>query len=169
MTPEPPVLLGHVWDLDTVSRVRMLRSQQAISEHEIANCAEPELQQRAIYRRLAEHFIDAARVHAVEVDPGDLAYETREGPLSRVRTITTRWNPEPRALAVHERGHFRTGVGPQIIRSGLLVAYLPRRPSLLGLVGAADRIQFALVGWHETERRWMFTPDATAIAPNEPL
>lgn len=160
MSDEPPVLLGHVWDLDIVSKVRMLRSQRAVSEHEMANWAEPDLQQRLIYRRLAEQFIDAARVHAVEVNPGDLAYETREGPLSRVRTIITRWNPAPRALAVHERGHFRCEVAPQIIRSGMLFAYLPRKPSLMGLVGLADQIHFTLAGWHESERRWLFVSQA---------
>lgn len=164
MIPGRPLQPGHVWDLDTVRKVQGLTCQSIISEFAlIGSIASLARQHQHEFERLKYQMIEAARVHAVEMHPDDIRIEVT-GAKYGIR-YRAAWKPrEPEIVVVGEGGWaVRASVPWEFIKRGsfFLEQVGPLRPG--------PTVHCVLVGWHETERRWMFTPDATTIAPNEPL
>ena len=164
MSSESPVMAGYVWDLDTVRKVQGLTCHSIISEFALTSSIATTAQwHQHESERLKYQMIEAARVHAIEMHPDDVHIEATSAEYG-IR-YQAAWEPrEPKIVVVGEGGWaVRALVSWEFIKRGsfFLEQVGPLRPG--------PTVHCALVGWHETERRWMFTPDATIIAPNEPL
>lgn len=175
-----------IWDLRTIDTIESLYSRYI--EHDMARNAyrNPKAVAEHLHRRLADEFMRAAQVYAVDVHPGDLEAHSEpyyvdhrprkiKGGLYAVDMVGSH-NGEPVPMGVLYEMRWRPKTLTALFQGGpmdgqyvdLNEVTLQHRAidvevitdvDFMGAEGVrTDKFTYDLTGWHERGRHWVFTP-----------
>lgn len=118
----------------------------------------------AALKQAGLELVEAGHTFGIEIHPDDLRIETSE--MSEVCAVagTVRWRPSTREVVLVGGPCDGSIYALRTVGEPLTVLARSLKPStLLSPQTAAirldlDRVIYRLGGWHETDRRWVYTP-----------
>lgn len=152
--------MGTVWTREQIQQARGLRAQAVVDQEMIDRRALLDVF-AATRQRLARAIVEMAHPFAIEINPGDLHFEEVEEGF--VVDVVACWRPTTKE--VHFRGGARDGEILAIPNAGPFgTVRVPRLAlSAMDASGGVDPAALATladlyecVGWHETDRRWIY-------------
>lgn len=147
------------WTLRQIDQAQGLSHRVAVSHPAVLESAG--LAAELAGAGAAEALVEAAHTFGIELHPGDLTVEPRELPELAATQITVRWRPTTREVVPvggpldGEVGAHRLVPEPLVVALGPTLAW--GGPDV-GPHRHPRSMNYYLAGWHETDRRWVYTP-----------
>lgn len=150
-----------VWTPEQMAAVRGTTAQAVVPHPALHR--DPDAAVAAARTEVARNLIEACRVHAVEVHPGDIAFGVTLAPNSLGTVISGSWQPSTREVEFYggplDGRVYAIQNAPQAVNVAVAPPMAPwHRPDAADIALAPETMRYAVDGWRESARRWVYRP-----------